>query len=169
MMREALKRRLHMPYNRQDAKAGRANKNRKPALKFRAHTPNDKQEGGCEEMKQVLWISRHQMTPAQRADLERALQDTVQLTCWTQTVRALAQLEPAVRAADAVAAVLPVELLAQLVRLADGRPVLQAVSERQPTGRMLTLPDGRREAEFAFAHRCWQQIVRLELEVRDLP
>ena len=110
-------------------------------------------------MKQVLWISRHQMTPAQRADLERALQDTVQLTCWTQTVRALAQLEPAVRAADAVAA----------VRLADGRPVLQAVSERQPTGRMLTLPDGRREAEFAFAHRCWQQIVRLELEVRDLP
>ena len=119
-------------------------------------------------MKQVLWISRHQMTPAQRADLERVLRDSVQLTCWTQTVRDLTQLIPAIQAADAVAAVLPVELLAQLLRLAAGRPVLQAVSKRQPTGRILILPDGRQEAEFTFVHRGWQQIVRLELEVRDL-
>ena len=167
-MWEALKRRPHMPYNRQGAKADRAKKNRKPALKFRMHKLNNKQREG-EKMKRVLWISRHQMTPLQRMDVERALQDAVQLTCWTQTVRDLAQLAPAVRAADAVAAVLPVELLAQLIRLAEGRPVLQAVSERQPTGRMLALPDGRQEAEFAFVHRGWQQIVRLELEVRDLP
>ena len=119
-------------------------------------------------MKQVLWISRHQMTPAQREDLERVMQDAVQLTCWTQTVCNLAQLVPTVQAVDAVAAVLPTALLAELLKRAAGRPVLQAVSERRPTGRTLTLPDGRQEAEFAFVHRGWQQIVRLELEVRNL-
>lgn len=119
-------------------------------------------------MKRVLWISRHQMTPEQWADLERAMGDTVVLACWTDTVKDLGVLRPLVEWADAVAAVLPVELLSELVKLAGARPVLQAVSGRQPTGRTHTLPDGREEPEFAFVHRCWQQILRLELETRDL-
>lgn len=119
-------------------------------------------------MKKVLWISRHQMPPAQRADLELALRDAVELTCWTQTVHDLAELAAAVEAADAVAAVLPIELMSGLMRLAAGRPVLLAVAERKPTGRVLTLLDGRQEAEFAFVHRGWRQILRLEVEMRDL-
>lgn len=119
-------------------------------------------------MKRVLWISRHQMTPEQWTDLERAAGDTVVLACWPDTVEDLAALRPLVEWSDAVAAVLPVELLAGVMKLAGTRPVLQAVSGRQPTGRTHTLPDGREEPEFAFVHRCWRQILRLELETRDL-
>ena len=119
-------------------------------------------------MKRVLWISRHQMTEEQWADLERAMGDRVELTVWPDTVENLMALKPEVERADAVAAVLPVELLADLLKLAGERPVLQAVSVRRPTGRVLALPDGRKEPEFAFGHRCWRQIVRLELETRDL-
>ena len=119
-------------------------------------------------MKRVLWISRHQMTAEQRSDLERVMGEAVELRPWTKTVENLAELRPEVEQADAVAAVLPVELLAELVRLAGKRPVLQTAAVRTPTGRVRTLPDGRREPEFAFAHGGWRQILRLELEVRDL-
>ena len=119
-------------------------------------------------MKRVLWISRHQMTAEQRSDLERVMGEAVELRPWTETVEDLTELCPEVERADAVAAVLPVELLAELVRLAGKRPVLQTAAVRTPTGRVRTLPDGRREPEFAFAHGGWRQILRLELEVRDL-
>lgn len=119
-------------------------------------------------MKRVLWISRHQMTPEQWLDLERVMDGPVVLDCWRDTVNDLGALAPLVERADAVAAVLPVELLAGVMKLAGTRPVLQAVSGRQPTGRTHTLPDGRDEPEFAFVHRCWRQILRLELETRDL-
>lgn len=119
-------------------------------------------------MKRVLWISRHQMTAEQRSDLERVMGEAVELRPWAETVEDLEDLRPELERADAVAAVLPVELLAELVRLAGKRPVLQAAAVRTPTGRVRTLPDGRREPEFAFAHGGWRQILRLELEVRDL-
>ena len=70
--------------------------------------------------------------------------------------------------ADAIAAVLPVELLAELVTLADERPVMQSVSGRRFTGRTLHLTDGQTEPEIAFEHLYWQQIVKLELQTRRL-
>ena len=119
-------------------------------------------------MKTVLWISRHEMANAQRADLERIMGGAVRLLPWRDTVRDVSALAPAVEQADAVAAVLPLELMARLLRLAEGRPVLQAVSERRPTGRLRGTPEGGSEPEFAFVHRCWQQVVRLELETKIL-
>ena len=119
-------------------------------------------------MRTVLWISRHEMTDAQRADLERIMEGPVCLLPWRDTVHDLSALAPAVEQADAVAAVLPLELMARLLRLAEGKPVLQAVSERRPTGRLRTTPEGGSEPEFAFVHRCWQQVVRLELETKVL-
>ena len=119
-------------------------------------------------MLQVLWISRHQMTTAQFADLERVLGEPVKLTCWTHTVYSIESLEPMICQADAIAVVLPACLLAQLVQKAVGRPVLQSVAARQPTGRIITLPDGRTEPEFAFIHRGWQQVIYMEMEVKDL-
>lgn len=119
-------------------------------------------------MKRVLWVSRHEMTWDQQADLERVLSGPVELVPWRDTVADAAQLLPALKGVDAVAAVLPVELLAQVLPLAGGRPVLTAASGREATGRVLTLPDGRQEPEFAFIHRGWRQVVRLELETRPL-
>ena len=119
-------------------------------------------------MKNVLWISRHEMTAPQRADLERIMDGPVRLLPWRDTVRDLSALAPAIRQADAVAAVLPLELMAGLLRLAGGKPVLQAVSERRPTGKLRATPEGGSEPEFAFVHRCWQQVLRLEIETRTL-
>lgn len=119
-------------------------------------------------MKQVLWISRHQMTKAQKEDLEKVLGDTVTLLPWTDTVRQVEALLPLVEQADVVAAVLPVQLLAMLRPYCGDRPLLQSVSQRIATGTMHTLPDGQLEPEFQFIHVGWQQICRLELETRML-
>lgn len=117
-------------------------------------------------MKRVLWISRHEMTPPQRADLERVMGGPVELAVWPDTVRDVAALVPAVGQADAVAAVLPPELLGRLLVLAGDKPVLRAVSRREPTGRTVTLPDGRQEPEFAFVHDGWEQVLRVEIQTR---
>lgn len=119
-------------------------------------------------MKQVLWVSRHEMTPDQQADLERIMGGPIRLIPWQDTVWDVAELTPALAQVDAAAVVLPLELLAHLLPLADGKPVFQAESDRVPTGRMVPTPDGRLEPEFAFVHRGWRQIVRLELETRRL-
>ena len=52
--------------------------------------------------KRVLWISRHTMTAAQRADLERVMGGAVELTPWTDTVedRALAAAPDCARGRD---------------------------------------------------------------------
>ena len=44
--------------------------------------------------KHVLWISRHTMTAAQRADLERALGGHVELLRWEETVEDVRALMP---------------------------------------------------------------------------
>ena len=119
-------------------------------------------------MKTVLWISRHNMTPDQLDDLVRIMNGPVCLRPWRDTVTDVAALAPAVREADAVAAVLPPELLANLLRLAEGKPVFTAVSERVPTGQTVEGPSGYPEPEFAFVHRCWRQLLRLEIETRTL-
>ena len=66
-------------------------------------------------MKSVLWISRHEMTQPQRADLERVMGGSVCLLPWRDTVRDVAELAPVLQTADAVAAVLPPELLSHLL------------------------------------------------------
>ena len=122
-------------------------------------------------MKTVLWISRHAMTEPQLRDLARVLGvlgDAVQVLPYTQTVKQADVLRPLIEQADAIAAVLPVELLAELVTLADERPVLQSVAGRRFTGRTLHLADGQTEPEIAFEHLYWQQIVKLKLQTRRL-
>lgn len=119
-------------------------------------------------MKNVLWVSRHEMTESQLRDLTRVMGDAVRLLSYTATVKDIAVLAPLLEQADAAAVVLPVELLAGLMRLAGDKPVLQAVSGRRFTGRTVTLPNGKTEPETAFEHLYWQQIVKLELETRRL-
>lgn len=119
-------------------------------------------------MKTVLWISRHDMTGEQLADLERIAGGPVGLLRWTDTVRDVTVLEPLVRQADIVAAVLPLELMARLADMTAGVPLIQSVSDRIPTGRTYTAPDGRTEREFAFRHRAWQLIERIEIKTRLL-
>lgn len=118
--------------------------------------------------KQVLWISRHIMTNAQKTDLERIMGGTVRLTTWPDTVTNMETLRPLIEQADAIAAVLPTEKLAELLKLAGSRPVLQAKSARVPTGRVTAQPNGTLEREFAFVHQGWQQVLEVRIRTRSL-
>lgn len=118
-------------------------------------------------MKTVLWISRHPMTAEQRDGLARAMGDAVRLVEWRETVEDLDVLRPEIARADAVAAVLPTELLAQLLVLAGDCPVLLSEARRTLTGRVSTRPDGLTEPEAAFRHVGWKRL--LELRVKTCP
>ena len=104
------------------------------------------------------------MTPEQLADLRRIAGEEIALTVWPDTVQDVQSLLPALAECDMAAAVLPPVKLGELLPLLGEKPLLHAVSKRVPTGRTLTLPDGRREAEFAFVHERWERILRMELE-----
>ena len=119
-------------------------------------------------MKNVLWISRHEMTKEQHSDLERIVGEPIKVETYADTVRDIATLRPMICRSQVIAAVLPLELLFLLVGEARDKPVLVAKSKRSPTGKMLTLADGRSEQEFAFVHDGWDEVVRLELETRRL-
>lgn len=77
----------------------------------------------------------------------------------------MGQLKEQVENCDVVAAVLPALMLSELVKMADGRPVLQAVSGRVRTGRKIQVRDGVFEEEYEFRHMYWQEIKKMEMEV----
>ena len=120
------------------------------------------------QSRRVLWVSRHTMTEDQRQDLERIMGGPVELDTWSDTVQNVEELRPRLREADAVAAVLPTEKLAELLQIAGKRPVLQAKSARVPTGRWTIQPGGAAEREFAFVHQGWQQLLEVRIRTRAL-
>ena len=120
------------------------------------------------QSRRVLWVSRHSMTEDQRQDLERIMGGPVELDTWSDTVRDVEELRPRLREAAAVAAVLPTEKLADLLKIAGKRPVLQAESARVPTGRWTIQPGGAVEREFAFIHQGWKQILEVRIRTRAL-
>lgn len=93
-------------------------------------------------MKRALWIIRHEMTPDKKYDLDQVL-----LVMWSVSILLLL-----VEQADAAAAVLTTELLAQLWKHRQDKPLLQSVSRRVLTGRVHVFPDGTTEHEFQFVH-----------------
>ena len=117
-------------------------------------------------MKLVLWVSRHEMTPEQKADLDRIMGESVELIVFRETVHDVGVLLPFIQRVQAVAAVLPPGLLQDLLGLVGEKPLLRAIARREPTGRTLVLPDGRTEPEFAFIHDGWEQILRIDIQTR---
>ena len=119
-------------------------------------------------MKKILWVSRHEMTPEQKSDLDRGMGDAVSITAYRETVRDVRELLPMIEAADAVAVVLPPNLLQELLAVVGEKPVLRAISRREPSGQMTILPDGRREPQFNYVHDGWEQVLSIEIRVRRL-
>jgi len=118
-------------------------------------------------MKNVLWISRHQMTENQENDLMQVLGDQITIMQYADSVTAVNELSPFVASADVVCAVLPIHLLQQLLNISE-KPVLQAKSQRIPTGNVITLADGRKEQEFQFIHSYWEQINSIQIVTQRL-
>lgn len=119
-------------------------------------------------MKKVLWISRHEMTTVQLSDLERIMSGKVELLCWKENVRNVTELIPLIEQADVIAAVLPLQMQANLLQVAKGKPVLQAVAERVLSDTERTLEDGRKEREVQFVHKRWEQLIRIDVQTRVL-
>ena len=99
-------------------------------------------------------------------DLQWILDEEIELVQWKETVRQMETIRPLIDKADVIAAVLPLELMAELIKVSGGKMVLQSVAERIPTGRMRLSIEGGEEPEFAFRHRYWQQIIGIDLKVR---
>lgn len=119
-------------------------------------------------MKKVLWISRHQMTTEQTADLERILGDTFSVKMINQTLKSISPELEQEMDVDIIAAVLPTPLLAELRQKAGEIPLIQSVSQRVKSGKKVILSDGTEMDEFIFVHERWEQIVRLDLELKTL-
>lgn len=110
-------------------------------------------------MKYILWISRHQLTREQLDGLRTFCGGDFSLEQWENTVEDLAALREAVARADVIAAVLPVQLLAGLVAMAGGKPVLVDTAVRT------LLPGDGPEPQVCFSSGGWQRVLRLEVEL----
>lgn len=119
-------------------------------------------------MKKVFWISRHTMTPEQISDLERITNGTIVVNQYKGTVNSVASLIDDINDSDIIAAVLPVDKMAELISLADDKPVLRANSKRVATGKMYTNANGDTEEEFQFVHDYWEQMIRIDIVSKRL-
>ena len=119
-------------------------------------------------MKKVFWISRHTMTPEQISDLERITNGTVVVNQYKDTVNSVSSLVDDINDSDIIAAVLPVDKMAELISLAGDKPVLRANSKRVATGKMYTNANGDAEEEFQFVHDYWEQMIKIEIVSKKL-
>lgn len=115
-------------------------------------------------MKKILWISRHVMTNEQTEGL-RKLYGEFEVENYDGTVENIEQLKEQIERCDVIAAVLSALLLSELVKMADGKPVLQAVSGRVRPGKKVQVRDGVFEEAYEFRHLYWQEIKKMEMEV----
>lgn len=105
-------------------------------------------------MNKVLWFSRHPMTEEQKASLGEC-----EITQVNKSIRSAKELEQEISENDIIAIVAPPDLQKQFVELANGKPVITAVSERV----LIPQPDGT-EDKVAFQFKKWEQIKKFDIE-----
>lgn len=110
-------------------------------------------------MKKVLWISRHMLTREQMHGLEKVCGGPVELHWWQENVEDPADLKEVAASAEVIAAVLPLELLAELMVMAGERPVLISLARRK------LVPVEGGEPMALFAHGGWYRIRHLQVEL----
>lgn len=114
-------------------------------------------------MKKILWISRHEMTPQQEQDLSRIVNDEFEFIILNKTIKIIDEIAPYIEKVNLITAVLPTLLLSELVKLAKDIPVLQSVSER-----VESIDETTNTKKFTFVHSHWQQIVKMDIEYKNL-
>ena len=107
-------------------------------------------------MKKVLWFSRHEMTPEQRA----ALGD-VEVTQISRTVNSAYELQEDINDSDIIAIVAPINLQQQFLKLAEGKPVIMAVNNRV----LVPQEGGEDKVEFHFVK--WEQLDEIIIKKHD--
>lgn len=104
-------------------------------------------------MTNVLWFSRHEMTPEQAAALGEA-----EITQINRTITRAAELKEEIEQADIIAIVAPINLQQEFLRLAGSRPVIMAVSDR-----VLVPGEAGQEAKVNFVFREWIRLIKIDI------
>lgn len=101
----------------------------------------------------ILWFSRHEMSPEQKA----ALGNDVDIMQINQTINHASELSDEIKKADVIAIVAPIGLQKEFLNLADGKPVIMAKNQRvfEPQ------PDGEDKVRFRFDG--WEQLKKIEV------
>ena len=112
----------------------------------------------------ILWLSRHDMTQEQIADLQRIYGD-IEIKHHTATVNSWRDVVEVGSDCDVLAVVLPPAILADLVNPRNNtKPVIRAIANRIETGNMIVNPaTGKEEKEFKFVHAGWEKIIKIEV------
>ncbi len=120
-------------------------------------------------MTKILWLSRHKMTEAQIADLNR-IYGKIEIKNFNQSVNSWKDVVEAGADCDVLAVVLPPAILADLVNPRNNtKPVIRAKANRVPTGATVINPaTGDEEIEYRFEHAGWKQVERIEIVEKEL-
>lgn len=109
------------------------------------------------EKKKILWLSRHEFTKEQFEALVK-IYGEVDITPLNKTISDVEELKPYINEVDILAVVLPVELVADLMKITN-KPVIFAVNDR-------ILDETGEKVIFQF--KCWKQYKKVEIEVEEL-
>ncbi len=117
----------------------------------------------------VLWLSRHELTEAQVADLNR-IYGEIEVKNFKQSVSSWKDVVEAGTDCDVLAVVLPPAILADLTNPRNNsKPVIRAKANRVPTGNTIVNPaTGKEETEYRFEHAGWERVVKIEVVVEAL-
>jgi hypothetical protein len=109
----------------------------------------------------VLWFSRHTMT----GDQHQALVDRLgecEVRQINKTINSAYELEKEIKESDVIAITAPINLQAQFLKIAAGKPVITAVNKRVLT----PSPDGGEDkVEFVFGG--WKVIKKIDVVMED--
>lgn len=109
-----------------------------------------------ENMKKILWFSRHEMTEDQRKALGEA-----EITQINKSISSAFELKEEIEAHDVIAVVAPLNLQEQFLKLAGEKPVITAVSERV----LVPQENGEDKVEFHFVK--WERLLKIEVIKED--
>ncbi|MDO5558396.1 MAG: hypothetical protein Q4F95_02230 [Oscillospiraceae bacterium] len=117
----------------------------------------------------ILWLSRHDMTDAQKADLDR-IYGECEVKKYSQTVTSFRDVLDAGADCDVLAVVLPPNIIGDLVNPRNNdKPVIRAIANRIETGGTIINPaTGKEEKEFKFEHAGWEHVIKIEIVTEKL-
>lgn len=123
-----------------------------------------------ENLTKVLWLSRHSMTEEQRKDLNRIYGEDTEVVQVPEQVKGYKEVLEYGKGCDVLAVVLPPVILAELTNPKNNqKPVIRAISNRVPTGRMvINTATGDVEVEYKFKFDHWERVIKVTVEVERL-
>ena len=107
--------------------------------------------------KKVLWFSRHNMTPEQKAALGDC--EIVQVN---KTINSAFELKNEIDACDIIAIVAPINLQQQFLQLAGEKPVIMAVNNR-----ILVPQEDGTEDKVSFQFVKWERLIEIKIVKED--